>query len=59
MMEIGSGQKGPRKNFYTETGRRLGENGYTKASQFWKELDNELKEEEQSIKQIIPQYEGD
>ncbi len=59
MMEISSGQKGPRKNFYTETGRRLGEDSHRKASQFWKELNNELKEEEQSIKKIIPQYEGD
>ena len=59
MMEIGSGQKGPRKNFYTKTGRRLGENGYIKARQFWRELDKELNEEEQSIKKIIPQYEGD
>lgn len=59
MMEIGSGQKGPRKNFYTKTGRRLGENGYIKANKFWKELNKELNEEEQNVKKIIPQYEGD
>jgi len=57
MMEIGSGRKGPRKSFYTETGRKLGQKGYLKAAKFWRELDKELKEEEQSIRKIIPQYE--
>jgi len=59
MMEIGSGRKGPRKSFYTETGRKLGQKGYSKAIKFWRELDKELKKEEQSIKEIIPKYEGD
>jgi len=59
MMEIGSGRKGPRKDFYTETGLKLGQKGYLKAARFWRELDKELKEEEQSIKKIILQYEGD
>ncbi|MDH5448472.1 MAG: HD domain-containing protein [Candidatus Bathyarchaeota archaeon] len=59
MMKIGSGRKGPRKNFYTETGRKLGEEGFAKAAKFWRELDEELKEEEQSIKEIIPEYKGD
>jgi HD superfamily phosphodiesterase len=59
MTEIGSGKKGPRKDFYTETGLKLGQNGYLKAARFWQELDEELKEEEQSIKKIIPQYDGD
>lgn len=59
MMEIGSGKKGPRKDFYTETGRKLGEKGYLKATKFWRELNKELKKEEQSIKKIIPQYQGD
>jgi putative nucleotidyltransferase with HDIG domain len=59
MMEIGSGRKGPRKDFYTETGLKLGEEGFLKAARFWRELDEELREEEQSIKKIIPQYEGD
>jgi HD superfamily phosphodiesterase len=59
MMEIDSGKKGPRKDFYTETGLKLGQKGYLKAAQFWQELDEELKEEEQSIKKIVPKYEGD
>lgn len=59
MMEIGSGRKGPRKSFYTETGRKLGQKGYLKATKFWSELSKELKEEEQSVKKIIPRYKGD
>jgi len=59
MMKIGSGRKGPRKNFYTKTGRKLGRKGYLKATKFWRELRKELKEEEQSLKKIIPRYEGD
>jgi len=59
MTEIGSGKKGSRKDFYTETGMKLGQKGYLKAARFWRELDKELKEEEQSIKKIIPQYAGD
>jgi HD superfamily phosphodiesterase len=59
MMEISSGKKGPRKDFYTETGLKLGQKGYLKAARFWRELDKELKEEEQSIKKIILQYKGD
>jgi len=59
MMKIGSGIRGPRKNFYTETGRKLGQKGYLKAKRFWKELGKELEEEEQAIKKIIPEYKGD
>lgn len=59
MIEIGSVRKGPRKDFYTKTGRKLGEKGYSKATKFWRELDKELKGEEQDTKKIIPQYEGD
>jgi HD superfamily phosphodiesterase len=59
MTEIGSGKKGPRKDFYTETGLKLGQKGYLEAAKFWQELDEELKEEEQIVKKIIPQYEGD
>jgi len=59
MIEIGSGGKSPRKSFYTKTGRRFGQKGYLKAAKFWKELAKELKQEEQSIKKIIPKYEGD
>lgn len=59
MMEIESGRKGPRKSFYTETGRKLGQKGYLKAARFWKELAGELVQEEQQTKRIIPDYEGD
>jgi HD superfamily phosphodiesterase len=59
MMEIGSGKRGPRQDFYTETGLRLGQKGYLKAAEFWRELGEELKEEEQSIRKIVPQYVGD
>ena len=59
MMQIGSGRRGPRKSFYTETGRKLGEKDFLKATKFWRELDKELREEEQSIKKVIPEYEGD
>jgi HD superfamily phosphodiesterase len=59
MMEIGSDRKGPRKDFYTETGLKLGQKGYLKAARFWRELDKELNEEEQGIKKTILQYKGD
>jgi len=59
MMEIGSGREGRRRNFYTETGRRLGQKGHSKATKFWRELEKELENEEQSIRKIIPEYKGD
>jgi len=59
MMAVPSGKKGPRKDFYTETGRKLGEKGLRKARRFWEELRRELREEELKIKDIIPDYEGD
>jgi len=59
MMEIGSGRRGTRRSFYTETGQKLGEEGYLKATEFWRGLGRELEKEEQSIKEIIPKYQGD
>lgn len=59
MMKIGSGKKGPRKSFYTNTGKKLGKKSYAKATKFWRELDEELKKEEQGIKEIIPEYKED
>jgi HD superfamily phosphodiesterase len=59
MVKIGSGRRGPRKRFYTEKGRKLGQKGYLKATMFWRELAEELKEEERIIRKSIPQYEGD
>jgi HD superfamily phosphodiesterase len=59
MMEIPSGKKGPRRDFYTKTGRAMGSKGLKKARGFWKELERELREEERTIKGIIPEYTGD
>ncbi len=59
MVQVGSGKKGPRKSFYTRTGCKQGLEGYQKATRFWKELRKELREEEQAIKKVIPQYEED
>lgn len=59
MMAIPSGKKGPREDFYTKTGRMLSEKGLQKAERFWKELGDELKEEERRVRDIIPDYEGD
>lgn len=59
MMEIPSGIKGPRKDFYTKTGKSIGLEGLKKAHTFWKELRRELKKEEQAVKKIIQDYKGD
>jgi HD superfamily phosphodiesterase len=59
IVEVPSGRRGPRKDFYTETGRRLGEEGLKKAREFWKELEQEFTEEERIIKGVISNYEGD
>ena len=58
MMEIPSGKKGHRRDFYTKTGKTMGEEGLKKAREFWEELRRELKEE-RTVKRIIPEYEGD
>jgi hypothetical protein len=59
MMEIPSGKKGPRRDFYTKTGKAMGMEGLKKARRFWQELRHELKEEERTLKDIIPEYKGD
>lgn len=59
MMITPSGKKGPREDFYTKTGKMVGEKGFQKAWRFWEELREELKEEERKVKDIIPDYEGD
>ncbi len=59
MLNIPSGRKGPRRNFYTKTGKMLGEKGFLKASRFWKELESEITREMQSVRRVIPEYEGD
>lgn len=59
MMGIPSGKKGPRRDFYTKTGEAMGKEGLKKARRFWQELRYELKEEERTVKNIIPEYRGD
>lgn len=59
MVEIPSGRKGPRSDFYTQTGKRLGEKGLKRARKFWIDLEHELGEEEQLVRRMIPEYRGD
>jgi len=59
MIEIPSGKRGPRKDFYTKTGRKLGEEGFKRANKFWEKLQREFTEEERFIKRIIPDYKED
>lgn len=40
MVEIPSGRSGPRRDFYTETGKRVGEKGLKRAREFWIELEH-------------------
>jgi putative nucleotidyltransferase with HDIG domain len=59
MVEIPSGRKGSRQDFYTMTGKAVGQEGLEKARRFWEELRHELKEEERTVKETIPEYKGD
>jgi HD superfamily phosphodiesterase len=59
MVEIPSGKRGPRKDFYTETGKMIGKEGLQKARNFWKELEKEFSQQEQEVNKIIPNYKGD
>lgn len=59
LMKIPSGKKGPRRDFYTETGKTMGEEGLKKARDFWEELKLELKAEQRTVKKVIQEYEGD
>lgn len=59
MMEIPSGKKGLRLDFYTKTGKTMGGEGLKKALRFWEELRHELKKEERTVRKIVPEYEGD
>lgn len=59
MMQIPSGKKGPRQDFYTNTGKTMGQENLQKARRFWEELRRELKEEERTVKKQIPEYAGD
>ncbi len=59
MIEIPSGMRGKRKDFYTKTGRKLGEKRLKRAREFWKELRKEFIEEYREVNRIISDYEGD
>jgi HD superfamily phosphodiesterase len=59
MVEIPSGRKGPRQDFYTTAGKAIGQEGLERAREFWEELRHELKEEERTVKKTIPEYKGD
>jgi HD superfamily phosphodiesterase len=59
MVELPSGRKGPRKDFYTESGRKIGEEGLARARNFWGVLEREFQEEKRIVKEIIPSYNGD
>lgn len=59
MVQIPSGRKGARKDFYTKTGKTLGSKGFRRAAKFWKELASEFAEEQRSVRKVIPEYEGD
>lgn len=59
ILELPSGRKGPREDFYTRVGRKLGQDGFKKAERFWKELHQEFAEEERTASEIISDYEGD
>jgi len=59
MVEIPSGRKGARKDFYTKTGETLGAKGFRKAAKFWKDLASEFAEEQRSVRKVVVEYEGD
>jgi len=59
MVEIPSGRKGARQDFYTTTGKSVGQEGLEKARNFWEGLRHDLKEEERAVKKTIPEYKGD
>jgi len=59
IVKIPSGRREGRKDFYTETGRILGEKYLQRAKRFWKELERELTEQERTVKEVIPEYDGD
>jgi HD superfamily phosphodiesterase len=59
MIEIPSGKRGQRKDFYTDSGRMIGKEGLQKAKKFWKELEREFSQQEREVKKVIPNYKGD
>lgn len=59
MVEIPSGRRGKREDFYTETGKMMAKEGLQKAKGFWKELEKEFAQQEREVKKVIPEYEGD
>jgi HD superfamily phosphodiesterase len=59
MVEIPSGRRGIRQDFYTKTGRNMGAHGFKKAANFWQDLQQEFYKEESIVREIIPGYEVD
>jgi HD superfamily phosphodiesterase len=59
MVEIPSGRRGKREDFYTEIGKMMGREGLQKAKDFWKKLEKEFAQQEREVKKVIPEYEGD
>jgi HD superfamily phosphodiesterase len=59
MVELPSGRRGKRKDFYTETGKMMGEGGLLKAKDFWKKLEKEFAQQEREVKKVISNYVGD
>jgi HD superfamily phosphodiesterase len=59
MVEIPSGRRGKRKDFYTETGKMMGKEGLLKAKGFWKKLEKEFAQQQREMKKVIPEYEED
>jgi hypothetical protein len=48
IVKMPSGRREGRKDFYTETGRILGEKDLQRGKRFWKELERELTEQERT-----------
>lgn len=59
LTRIGSGKRGPRKDFYTPTGEKLGKRPLAVSRKYWKELDRELRKEKLKIKEFVSEYAGD
>lgn len=59
MVALPSGREGPRKDFYTETGRTLGKRGLQKAREFWRAMAKEFARDEQTVRKLIPNYKAD
>lgn len=59
LTKIGSGKRGPRKDFYTCTGEKLGKRNLAISRRYWKKLESELREEELKTQEFVQEYNGD